>query len=822
MSKKTSSQYCYLNLPFIGKVIKNEKARGFLLIGSDSFKGTIFAHYKGNISGADSSTLKIGTVCFFLAENSDKGVRAPSWIASRDVTWTGTPPQSKKAYDEEREAFLRQVPFEQLEKLINQESELAPQNSTSMAAAFQQAMHKSREIFLREEDDPVLYQVVPKRIEAILQGLKITDPKFADISMDYKALPQWEPECLFDRYERLIEEKLRTLDTASPFYEERTALFKLSKDIDCLSLEIIPAIDWLNSPDISDTEGMKAAKAVFSAKQLLKLIWRESISKETSDWLLSQITQENLFNDVALVFDLETSKTSIREVGYCIGSEEKEGDVKLLPDLENAVSTAKVLVGHNVLNWDLPILREHQGMIPDEKPVWDTLLISFLLEPWKTSHALGGAHTALSDAKMCKALFTQQVATIGANEVVGAMRESHGEGNASFYRALCSRLPLFDAKPLPKWARNAGKLNTLPDGWIKELHWCPDVLAGDSAFIWKVTPEWLDDRAGSENDPWVIVLLNVLGRALRANVSIHKELLPLWMKDADNRPSIKALLDILDKYLVAADKNFRRFIPLSNINEEMLEQIECIFSSGLSSNYLVPPLVWSSNEPDESNGSMLVVEDQFCSKIGGRKPWKLLRRLPIEGKQIVNLPFAGAQVRYARWNLPMLFPNSTAVQQYWIETIFRFLGVAKKVQGKVVPILFVDADGRFIKSGEKDFGLAEILQCALMALGKSFDPQSYHSRARRLQIAQSDGTFLVEPISSMHDWIALSDELGIEIHPVIESLPLESWSLLELPNAEKGEEDLPEDNGESDSFGSEEDSDEGGEAKDIDDHPVPV
>lgn len=69
------------------------------------------------------------------------------------------------------------------------------------------------------------------------------------------------------------------------------------------------------------------------------------------------------------------------------------------------------VVGHNILEWDLPILLKHGAVFPKDATYWDTLLASWMLEPWKTSHALivkEHAHRADADAEAAYKLFNEQ------------------------------------------------------------------------------------------------------------------------------------------------------------------------------------------------------------------------------------------------------------------------------------------------------------------------------------------------------------------------------------------------------------------------------
>ncbi len=74
------------------------------------------------------------------------------------------------------------------------------------------------------------------------------------------------------------------------------------------------------------------------------------------------------------------------------------------------------IVGHNLFAWDWPILQKREASLPESSALWDTLIASWILEPWRDSHALvvaEGAHTADADAAACYELFERQIESLG-------------------------------------------------------------------------------------------------------------------------------------------------------------------------------------------------------------------------------------------------------------------------------------------------------------------------------------------------------------------------------------------------------------------------
>lgn len=99
--------------------------------------------------------------------------------------------------------------------------------------------------------------------------------------------------------------------------------------------------------------------------------------------------------------DLESDGDAIWEFAL-VGQKMKVSDVKNPSDerLKRELTKIKpeqILVGHNLKEWDLPILRQ-KGCEVDHLQAIDTLLEEMHLNPLRLSYALDTAHTALKDA----------------------------------------------------------------------------------------------------------------------------------------------------------------------------------------------------------------------------------------------------------------------------------------------------------------------------------------------------------------------------------------------------------------------------------------
>ena len=112
-----------------------------------------------------------------------------------------------------------------------------------------------------------------------------------------------------------------------------------------------------------------------------------------------------------VAIDLESDAESIFEFGWknAAGTGLRTSPTGLsVAELSEAAEecllkqTAPCVVGHNLLGWDWPILQRHEVPFPESSSLWDTLIASWLLEPWRDSHALvvdENAHRADADAQ---------------------------------------------------------------------------------------------------------------------------------------------------------------------------------------------------------------------------------------------------------------------------------------------------------------------------------------------------------------------------------------------------------------------------------------
>jgi len=148
-------------------------------------------------------------------------------------------------------------------------------------------------------------------------------------------------------------------------------------------------------------------------KALLHIQWPD-ICDELKNLAINKIRTRNIVS-----LDIELGINKIDQVGlwrwnnadlYQTDEEITAGINKLNEEHQNIG-----LIGHNIIDWDLPILKE-KGLDYSENLAWDTLRIEALLDPLKPSFALDTEHGALADAEKTFHLFINQVLCIATNE----------------------------------------------------------------------------------------------------------------------------------------------------------------------------------------------------------------------------------------------------------------------------------------------------------------------------------------------------------------------------------------------------------------------
>ena len=142
----------------------------------------------------------------------------------------------------------------------------------------------------------------------------------------------------------------------------------------------------------------------------------KGISNKTLEKRICSVINETISSKINFIcFDIESNGKEIVEFGW-VNNENKEECFQRKIEVEKGVDVFKeltniennIFVGHNIIEWDLPILSKFEVTIPKNQ-IWDTLLVETLLSPEFKNYALITAHNAVDDAKLTRQLFLNQL-----------------------------------------------------------------------------------------------------------------------------------------------------------------------------------------------------------------------------------------------------------------------------------------------------------------------------------------------------------------------------------------------------------------------------
>lgn len=109
-----------------------------------------------------------------------------------------------------------------------------------------------------------------------------------------------------------------------------------------------------------------------------------------------------------IAFDLESDETTIRQFAFLSEDNIRAYDGEdQLSSLLRKLKKQEIIVGHNIKQWDLPIL-EKKGL-KTKAYVWDTLEMEILLNPCRYAYSLHTSHNAVDDTKLVNDIFWNQL-----------------------------------------------------------------------------------------------------------------------------------------------------------------------------------------------------------------------------------------------------------------------------------------------------------------------------------------------------------------------------------------------------------------------------
>lgn len=142
----------------------------------------------------------------------------------------------------------------------------------------------------------------------------------------------------------------------------------------------------------------------------ITIITDSKVEKKVYQALLNSTANQLDF----ICFDIESNGEVINQIGW-IDNQNNENQYSETSNINSGMElfekltfiTNTIFIGHNIVEWDIPILSKFNMSIQKEQ-IWDTLLVEVFLSPEFKNYALITAHNAIDDAKLTRELFLNQ------------------------------------------------------------------------------------------------------------------------------------------------------------------------------------------------------------------------------------------------------------------------------------------------------------------------------------------------------------------------------------------------------------------------------
>jgi superfamily II DNA helicase RecQ/superfamily I DNA/RNA helicase len=256
----------------------------------------------------------------------------------------------------------------------------------------------------------------------------------------------------------------------------------------------------------------------------------------------------------AVAIDLESDRLSIFEFGWhnSAGKGRHKSSAGLnLTELRDATEAClsglndPCVIGHNLLGWDWPILQQYELPFPEPLSLWDTMIASWLLEPWNTSHALivqENAHQADADAKACYDMFESQAARL-APCLAGSDHDIRSLVDLLF--ANPTLLARVDDRDYPSDLDGSLAIATIyPSRRAQEIAWQKGchlelVAAENRRADPLLLPKKCRRIATEQNSIHTKIIYVIVSDAAEHGVEVRLSNLPPWLMDDDLRTALQ-------------------------------------------------------------------------------------------------------------------------------------------------------------------------------------------------------------------------------------------------------------------------------------------
>jgi superfamily II DNA helicase RecQ/superfamily I DNA/RNA helicase/cold shock CspA family protein len=509
-------------------------------------------------------------------------------------------------------------------------------------------------------------------------------------------------------------------------------------------------------------------------------------------------------HNCALAVDLETDGEKIWEIGCAgMGPSSRLHDASqgtdmnvALADLDTRIQDASLIVGHNILAWDWPILA---ARLPSKSTplIWDTMLVQYLLDPQARSYALGGKHHAEADAEATLELFAEQLrkipASLTADILVGRF-----ESTIALIHAISSTIGDLElpAQPIPDFIagtnREVGELLLLPEHELSNMGW----LSGISVIqanpeerlprpLWQIDVDILKRELAEkpQQSPFVHALIATCQRAQRAQIALRRSMLPTWLLEGPDR-----LSEAVDKAcFVPAQNEGKCFAPIPRSSDWWGR------AEGLHLHAMLPegPVVIVDREASTQDNilaaeeprhtALIRISTQFSDKwlsrdaaaqiLDVRGGWRSFRTVKVPASiKVIKRSILSSRKRpiLAARQYPALFPGSSDQASYWTSILEALCGIS---HCDAIPVLLI--------ASTESPSLMQMLSTACAEIGIAELRPTHRSRREHLLRASDRGLVVVDTIDRWRAWQDIADETGLVLQPIVEALPVEEWFALD-------------------------------------------
>lgn len=831
---------CYARLPFAGRLVRVAGTGGFGFVTNIS-SGEVFIHQKSRFCPTERALPDASNQLIFFALGSRPAREKRDgtlWCFADDVEWGRLGPCcSEVEHAERRKQYFSGLDIRRLVKMLsanwyreiwaNDQNLPADLEDPDLQHAIVVALDELRasdEDFARIigafEKSPYdfTYQWMYGHEFRVARSLlsKLPPEKLALIrTPDFSWLEQALPE----QIPKLVEWALRCADVSARWRSLLEPSHSWDQEVACRLLQsdgrpVEFIVDWIKQ---------LVAQGQLDSRLCIERLGR--FPEEEAYWGACLSVSDRI-DQLSMALDIESDGEHIWQIGVADASGRQLLFDEARPDSDSAAALLKLsgkikaralVIGHNIIDWDWPILTRNGLALHEQRFVlWDTLLVQFMLEPWAASHALRGSHKADEDSQATLTLFKEQVRILG-DELASRIIKREFVDSTTLFAAISNRLEClsWNVSQPPHWLSDAmqavapsGQAIVAPAGLIRTLGWLKDFHVGnvshasgsDKAFMEIDIDAFMGELGDLPRGPAGIAVRAVLRKARQEHIAVRYGIIPLWLRQ---KPEVSGALESSLRVV----KPTAGTVFVSPYPDELAwysseDARECLFVDlpeqaligdmtlrrvaelpaplqAIGPSQLEAPrsasLYWWQGPGDVSGVLEWAQFDPTAGRIGGvaDSAWRTFGTLPVKDLRlqtaVLSRAKATAKPRLVTWESVSLYPGAEDQGNYWQGVLERLFAITDLAEAEdSVPLL--------LATSTRTRELLQLLKAALVAISRAPVLQDCHTASECLvRTGRLPGGCLVDFIDSFPRWSELAAIAGVRLMPVVESLPLNEW-----------------------------------------------